>query len=198
MKLKETVFLSTLYAQSHRHYHNIDHINYCLGKLEEIKKESDCEFLTNEIYDIVERAIWWHDAVYNPFSSNNEETSSLLFSDYFSNLEEISLYKFNEINAAILATAHHIKDQTNLSYATQIVLDIDLAGLGDSFFFKKNSLAIRKEFHHIDDKTFMDSRRFFLETLLKRKHIYYTDYFYEKYEIAARVNISKELDFVLS
>lgn len=191
MKVKEIALLSTLYAQSHRHYHDINHVNYCLGKLEEFKdntSSSECPQLT---YDIVERAIWWHDAVYNPFSSKNEENSSLLFSDYFNNVEETTLYEFNEVNAAILATEHHIKDQSNISYETQILLDIDLVGLASSWSrFMKNSKAIRKEFSHIDTDTFVKNHRAFFNTLLNRKRIYYTDYFHEKYEKIARDNIN--------
>ena len=69
LSLTETANLSVLYAQSHRHYHNIIHIQNCLSELEAYKKSELKLEHTPVGLDCIEKAIWYHDAIYNPYSS---------------------------------------------------------------------------------------------------------------------------------
>src|SRR5690606_23429354 len=64
------------YDESHRFYHNLNHIDSCLKLLRKFEHSS----LTPEetCYNIipVQIAIWFHDIIYNPQESNNEERSA--------------------------------------------------------------------------------------------------------------------------
>lgn len=61
--------LLSSYNQKHRHYHNVNHINAVLEHLVQAKH------LAND-FDALEIALWFHDAIYKPFSSTNELDSA--------------------------------------------------------------------------------------------------------------------------
>ncbi|MFO7850380.1 MAG: hypothetical protein R6V67_10505, partial [Spirochaetia bacterium] len=73
----EEVFLmlERLYSQEHRFYHNLEHINDCLRLFDSLN-ESNRNLVQNPLS--LELAIWFHDAVYTPGNSKNEEESALL------------------------------------------------------------------------------------------------------------------------
>lgn len=200
MNLQTLANLTTLYNEPHRHYHNLNHIMLCLGELEKYQSDTKNYDYTEEIIT----AIWWHDAVYNPYSGENEFNSEKLFQSSFDERNNI-MYRSGKpvhvISTAIERTAHHTQDQDliflNFTYAstlyvTKLLLDIDLAGLGsEPVIFDKNSEDIRKEFHFISEKEFLTNRIKFFESMLARKRLYYIDYFYEKYESHARKNMER-------
>ena len=64
--------LIAAYAAPNRHYHNLAHIEDCLDKLARIDGLSATE------REILTEAIWWHDVVYDPRRSDNEELSAQL------------------------------------------------------------------------------------------------------------------------
>jgi len=90
-----------------------------------------------------------------------------------------------------LATKHN--KATNDS-DTKYLIDIDLAILGSSSdrydLYRTN---IRKEYAWVKKSAYAMGRKNILENFLRKKRIYLTDYFYEKYEIAARSNITDEI-----
>lgn len=183
--------LVTLYNQPHRHYHNLNHIMTCLGELEKYKHD------TKKDVSIVEEVIWWHDAIYNPFSSKNEENSAKLFLDSLDPKQRH--WNLNQYVADIIRlTAKHTEDQDlssleeYLSDSAALALDIDLSSLAAPIaVFHKNSDDIRKEFHFVSGKVFAENRIKFLRAMLARKRLYYTDYFFNKYEIIARDNMEE-------
>ena len=186
--LQEQAMLTTLLSQPHRHYHNINHINFCLGELEK------CDGVCHETQRIVTYAIWYHDAVYNPYSSENEYQSEELFYRYHRTPSIFSFEEFDAIGTAIRATAFHTKHQTSLEFSSHLMLDIDLAGLGQSWeVFSTNSEQIRKEYAHVDDETFIYNRIKFLGALKARPSIYYTEFLKTKYEAIAQSNVDIEL-----
>ena len=58
------------YNEHHRYYHTIDHIHYLLDFFEKKNLLNDHELFLTAIF---------HDAVYDPKSSANEEDSAVLF-----------------------------------------------------------------------------------------------------------------------
>lgn len=186
LPLRELAYLTTLYTQPHRYYHNINHINFCLGQLELVPKLDSYE------EKIVTYAIWYHDAIYNPYSIKNEAASAELFRATHTN-SDISVY-INNIEDAILETAYHTDDVLEPTSTTALMLDIDLAGLGQDWeTFSDNGDMIRLEYSHIDDYTFTHNRLKFFEALARKSHIYYTEFFSHKYEVAAQTNVDNEI-----
>lgn len=188
LPLKEQAHLTTLLSQSHRYYHNIHHINFCLAQLELVPELNWHEEM------IVTYAIWYHDAIYNPYSSRNEEMSAALFRTEHCNSHIDLRLHLSSIEDAILETAHHTTDLIEPAHTTALMLDIDLAGLGQSWdTFSINGEDIRLEYSHLDDETFIRGRIKFLEALKARKSLYYTKFFHHTYELVAQTNVDSEL-----
>ena len=61
--------LVSLYSQDYRTYHNLSHIDRMLSWLDKSGGGSDA----------IELAIWFHDAIYEPLASDNEEESAQFF-----------------------------------------------------------------------------------------------------------------------
>jgi predicted metal-dependent HD superfamily phosphohydrolase len=194
--LQEMSMLSVLYTQPHRTYHNINHINECLVELENFHS---VEF-TYADRRIVERAIWYHDAVYNPYSKNNEANSALL-------LQKGYWAEHEEVHDAIIATSRHMitqvgKDKNGhqgpLPLTTQVMLDIDLVGFGKSTpECLANGENVRKEYYKTNDYDFYTGRLKFLREIMKRESLYYTDYFKEKYHEQSQKNLKLEEEIAL-
>lgn len=196
MKPQDIVNLTVLYSAPGRHYHNLDHINWCLAELEQCSTHFG---LSADEIEILKIAIWWHDAVYNPYSKLNEVNSANLFhkncTDNF--IDRMNKPKMHAIMDMILLTARHTSCLSLSNQLEQILLDIDLASLGyDHTTFLRNNGNIRKEYYFVDQETYCKASISFLQTMLEKKRIYYTDYFYDKYEQQARSNMEWQVSFL--
>jgi len=59
------------YSETHRHYHDLSHVNHCLDELKTAE-----HLAVNSM--AVKMAIWFHDAVCDPSAKDNEEKSAEL------------------------------------------------------------------------------------------------------------------------
>lgn len=171
--------LIAAHAQNHRAYHTLDHIAACLRHLDVVQHN-----LKNP--EEVEMALWFHDAVYEPFSETNEEDSAEWAADW---LQDRCAAKavFVRIADHILATKSH---GTPVGLDGQYMLDIDLSILGASpTVYDEFELNIRREYIRVPAFTFRKKRKAILEGFLARDKIYGTGYFREKLEIPARLNL---------
>ena len=77
---------------------------------------------------------------------------------------------------------------------TKYLIDIDLSILGAaSNIFKEYENNIRKEYKWVPKYIYQKERFEVLKSFLRRKHIFYTELFREKYEHQARTNINSVL-----
>jgi predicted metal-dependent HD superfamily phosphohydrolase len=192
--LKEMSQLTTLYTQPHRKYHNINHINDCLAELEDFCHP---EF-TSTPRDVVETAIWYHDAVYNPYSKLNEYNSYKMFEDGCQHRLLHQMVRENTlVSTIIMLTSRHLETHGDLSLEAQVMLDIDLSGFGkDRMTFVQNGMNIRHEYYRTKLKDFLEGRMKFYEALIKRPTLYYTEYFYSKYHTISQDNIRWEMALI--
>lgn len=194
MNLETMSQLSTLYTQPHRHYHNMNHINDSLVELENVPSDL-LKIRQYHFHDrtLIEAAIWYHDAVYNPYSKRNEiESAALLPAISFTSKPGTSFSEL--VRDIILATAKHTITQDGLPFAAQVMLDIDLAGFGkDWYVYSQNGDNIRKEYYNTQDTEFFQGRLKFLETINARESLYYTDYFRDKYHEKSKVNLAQDI-----
>lgn len=191
LPLEEQAMLTTLLTQPHRHYHNINHVNDCL--VEFYRYETDTAMLTYGEADALRYAIWYHDSIYNPYAPHgmNERQSADLFFHKHRQLGDIA----NTVSGAIVKTAKHTITQSNLFKITQVLLDIDLSGLGKPMhIFAKNSYNIRLEYYNTTDMDVVKGRLTFFEKLNKRESFYYTDYFRELYHEQSKTNVALEME----
>jgi len=91
-----------------------------------------------------------------------------------------------------MATKH---PSTPKDLPSQIMVDVDLSLLAVSWpDFVENSGDIRHEDGHVTEKDWRLGRRSFLQSMLQRPRLYFTDYFHELLEEHARENLQRSLD----
>jgi len=175
--------LQQAYAEKHRHYHTQQHINACLAHLDNSKH------LATNPYEI-EMALWFHDAIYQPYSSDNELKSALwakkfLFDNNIDNAIITRVYNL------IMVTLHNGLINTT---DEALMIDIDLTILGSHAdvyqLFEKN---IRKEYRFVPYFLYKKKREEILQGFLDQARIYQAECFYTLFEGQARKNIQKAL-----
>lgn len=166
--------LSAAYAEPHRHYHNAQHINECLEEFDNVRT-----LATNPI--AVEFAIWFHDAIYNPHATDNEEQSAILAAEFNDSAE---------VRALILATKHAKVPHDS---EAKLLVDVDLAILGKSARFWEYDAQIRREYAFVPLEIYQEKRAKILEKFLARPALYQLDYFQGRYEEKARANLREAI-----
>lgn len=195
--------LVPLYNSPGRHYHDLDHIHYLLHKLTEFNSETHS--LTQSQLNILMYSIWFHDAIYSPFpfaQDSNERQSALLFKHIFNEgkIKDLNFEEGEEVNYNIKMTEYHLTDLMAINThgsTTKIMLDLDLVGFAKPFHLVYNDSAkIFREYEvlGLDLDTLLTNRIKFLQALLAKPRIFYTDYFYDKYEATARSNIQEVIE----
>ncbi|MCZ6681812.1 MAG: N-methyl-D-aspartate receptor NMDAR2C subunit [Planctomycetota bacterium] len=176
--------LEVLYSEPNRSYHNLEHIEGCLDLLDEVRVECKNP-------EQVELAIWFHDAVYDARRADNEAQSALM-------AESVAVdaglppETASRVADLVLATRH---DGIPADSDAQLLVDIDLAGLGRTFDqFKQTGALVRREFDWLDDETFYQNQAELFRRLLDRPSIFFTEYFRSRFERQARDNLQKILD----
>jgi len=171
--------LSSQYAQPHRAYHTLEHI-------ETLFAEFDAARQLSQRPEEVEYAIWFHDAIYDARSDDNEERSADLAAEVAAEIG-LSAEFASSVQALIIAT-NHVDVPT--APDARLMVDCDLAPLGCSAEqFRENGMRVRRECDWMSEEQYIARRDAFLRQFLDRPHIYCTDLFREKYEAQARSNL---------
>ena len=112
-----------------------------------------CELLNPEI---VLLSILFHDAIYNPMSSTNEEDSAQLFQKFVqeSGNEKLDAVKGTVIDYILCTKSHNVDDEEKDS-DKMLFIDMDMAVLArDRERYQLYSQQIRQEYIHINDETY--------------------------------------------
>lgn len=176
--------LTAAYNQSHRYYHNTNHITHCLQQFDQAVHltRNPCE---------VEFAIWLHDAVYDSQASDNEEKSAELACQILSAAGGHRTI-IQRVETLILDTRHDRPPNTG---DARFLVDIDLSSLGHSpEQYDQYEKAIREEYAWVPMDLYRQKRRQILTGFLNRPKIYHTDLFSNRYETQARANIQRVLN----
>ena len=139
--------LSKSYTESQRYYHTIQHIVECLELFDQVKKKLNDP-------SAVELAIWFHDVIYDPQASDNEEQSAELMKNTCVGI--LNTVQLDKVYDWIIATKKHqpAKDQ-DLNY----LLDIDLAILGSgSERFTEYEQQIQQEYSWVEPELYQVKR----------------------------------------
>ena len=171
------------YSEKHRFYHTVKHIDAMLSHFDEVIDiaENPAE---------VELAIWFHDAIYKPLSKTNELDSAKWAQEF------LSTQGFHEkgverVYSLIMATLHNGELKTN---DEKLIVDIDLTILGSSpDVYDEFERNVRKEYKFVPSFIYRKKRKALLESFLANASIYNLGYFKDKYEKAARENISRTI-----
>jgi predicted metal-dependent HD superfamily phosphohydrolase len=168
------------YAEAHRHYHNSLHIDECLQEFDRARADAQ-----NPV--ALEFAIWFHDVVYDPRRSDNEERSAEFAEKWLKTPDDLA----RRIRELILVTKTHLPGAVP---DAALLIDIDLSIFGKSERrFSEYENGIRSEYAWVAENVYREKRVAILHQFLKRERIYNTDAFFDLYEIPARRNISNSI-----
>lgn len=178
--------LAGRYLESHRHYHNLNHVSGCLDAF---------DLVADHVFDkfCIETAIWFHDVVYNPKSTQNEAMSADYACSFLSstNIEQKTIF---EIDRLIRLTRHPSNPITD---DEKYLIDIDLATLGaERAQYDHYEEMIRKEYAYVPGVLYKKGRKKILNAFLDCEKIYRTRYFNELLEAEARANIERVLKYL--
>ena len=171
------------HREPHRHYHTDQHISACLKHLDEIQDQL-------EKPHEVELALWFHDAIYQPFSSTNEEDSAKWAAKF---LEQNNANKniIDRVENLILITKHDGKPHGN---DEEILVDIDLSILGaPTHIYDQFEENVQKEYEKVPKFIFRRERRKILRGFLKKERLYNHPHFFEKLETQAKANLKRAI-----
>jgi predicted metal-dependent HD superfamily phosphohydrolase len=172
--------LAAAYAEPDRTYHNTAHVQHCLAELDRSRS------LANRP-DEVEAALWFHDAVYVSWRSDNERRSALLAEAALATAG-VNPAAFHRVAGLILATQHHALEAEP---DARLICDVDLAILGaPAPEFDQFERAIRQEYRWVPDVFYRRSRSAVLRGFLLRASIYQTADFRTRYEQPAQQNLA--------
>lgn len=171
------------YSEKHRYYHTLQHIEQLYFLLEKEKENiADWEALMWSIF--------YHDIIYNPSKSDNEERSAEKMREIATKfgVEKDKIEKsFNQI----IATKKH---ETTGDSDTDIFTDADLAILGSDWNdYEAYAQNIRKEYSIYPDFMYNMGRKKVLKHFLEMENIFKTPVFRAKLEQKTRNNLEMEL-----
>lgn len=171
--------LTAAYSEPHRRYHNLRHIAECLQELDSVRD------LASSL-EAIELAIWFHDAVYDPKVSDNEEKSAMWAEGFLRNAH-VAPPLVEKVSRLVLATKQH---DISSDRDAPLLVDIDLSILGQpEKRFWEYEAQIRAEYSWVEESLFASKRAEILSGFLNRERIYSTDRFYTEYEQQARENL---------
>lgn len=174
--------LQKLHSQRHRRYHTAEHINACIRHLDHYR-----DLATRP--ELIEIAIWFHDAIYKPFSKTNEADSAKMAHLFLSG------HRPDADVAAVttmitLTQTHGQTDDPN----TALMLDIDLSILATPpEVYDAYVRDIRHEYRWVPGPMFRKGRAKMLRHFLAMDRIYKTDALRAAWDAKARVNMAREL-----
>lgn len=171
--------LVALYSEPHRHYHNLHHIADCLDEFDAARHVARHPLA-------IELGIWFHDAIYDPRASDNEEKSAELAEKRITEAggdEDLRA----SVTALVMATKSHGRSAHGSS---PFICDVDLSIFGkpESRFWEYEA-QIRKEYDWVPIAIFAAKRAEILEKFLACGRIYSTQQFFDRYEKQARANL---------
>lgn len=169
--------LVAAYAEPQRAYHSLQHLDECLRVFDEAKAS-----VLIQRPDLVEMALWFHDAVYDPKSSENEALSAQMAMEALGDGEAA-----REIALLILLTKSH---QPGDGPDDAWIIDIDLAIFAQApERVMEYERQIRVEYAWVPDEVYREKRAEVLAGFLKREPIYRTPWARERFEARAKENL---------
>lgn len=179
--------LLTRWAEPQRRYHTTEHLAAVLDRIDELAGHAAEP-------DVVRLAAWFHDAVYRPDRSENEERSAALAERALPELG-IDAERTAEVARLVRLTVTH--DPAEGDSNGEVLCDADLAVLaGAPEQYAAYAAAVREEFAFVPDEAFRAGRADVLRQLLALPRLFRTPEGHDRWERLARRNLTTELDLL--
>lgn len=179
--------LLAAWAEPQRRYHTTDHLAAVLNRVDELSGHAADA-------DTVRLAAWFHDAVYQPERSANEERSALLAEHALAGAG-VPAERAAEVVRLVLITVTHDPEDGDLD--GEVLCDADLAVLaGAPAAYAAYAAAVREEYGFVPDDVFRAGRSDVLRRLLALPRLYRTPVGRDRWEDRARRNLTTELELL--
>ncbi|MFD9481336.1 hypothetical protein [Streptomyces nojiriensis] len=176
--------LLTAWAEPQRRYHTTAHLADVLARIDVLAAHAADPAA-------VQLAAWFHDAVYRPDRSENEERSAALAERALPELG-IDPARTAEVARLVRLTVTH--DPAPGDTDGEALCDADLAVLaGDPGAYAAYAAAVRAEYGFVPDDAFRAGRAAVLRQLLGLPRLFRTPYGAAHWEAPARANLAAEL-----
>ncbi|MEV0442542.1 hypothetical protein AB0I84_11970 [Streptomyces spectabilis] len=176
--------LLTRWSEPHRRYHTTTHLTAVLDHIDTLEQHADAPHL-------VRLAAWFHDAVYAPDRSENEERSARLAERA---LPEAGLTDEDTAEVARLVRLTVTHDPADGDRDGEVLCDADLAILAaPPDAYAAYAAAVREEYAFVPDEAFRQGRADVLRQLLALPRLFRTPHGAAHWEAPARENLSAEL-----
>ena len=173
--------LVAAYTEPHRAYHTVQHLRECFEQL-------DSCLVSPESPASLELALWFHDAIYDTKSSDNEADSAAWFLEVLGDHDESFL---DTTESLILVTKHSAAPETP---DEQLLLDIDLSILGaPTERFDQYEVQVRREFQWVPEEAYRGARLKILREFYDRPTLYHTEHFQRRLAAQARENLARSI-----
>lgn len=171
------------YSEPQRHYHTLQHLGEAMGLL-----QPALGLATHP--GEVALALWFHDAVYETQSKDNEACSA----DWAVAVvrgQGLPADIAERVHGLIMATCHAAQPS---GIDAQLLVDADLGILAaDPLRFSEYELQVRAEYEWVPLPLYRAKRREVLLGFMQREAIYCTDWFRQRLEARARRNLAQAL-----
>lgn len=172
------------WAEPQRRYHTTDHLLAVLDRVDELADHADDP-------DLVRLAAWFHDAVYLPERSTNEERSARLAERA---LPELGIDQARTAEVARLVRLTVTHDPADGDRNGEVLCDADLAILAAApDAYAAYAAAVREEYGFVPDDAFREGRAAVLRQLLGLPCLFRTPHGAREWEERARQNLTTEL-----
>nr|WP_233521458.1 HD domain-containing protein [Streptomyces triticagri] len=172
------------WAEPQRKYHTTEHLVAVLDHIDTLAEHADAP-------DLVRLAAWFHDAVYLPERSENEERSARIAERA---LEEAELPPEGVAEVARLVRLTVTHDPADGDRNGEVLCDADLAILAaPPDDYAAYAAQVREEYGFVPDDAFAAGRAGVLRQLLGLPRLFRTPYGAAHWEAPARHNLATEL-----
>jgi predicted metal-dependent HD superfamily phosphohydrolase len=184
----EWAALVEAWSEPHRRYHDLAHLAAVLGLVGELAGAA-------RDADAVRLAAWYHDVVYDPRRTDNEEVSAERARAGLRGL--VPEDRLAEVVRLVLLTATHDPAPDDADGA--VLCDADLAVLAaPPESYAAYASAVREEYAHLSDAEFTAGRIAVLEHLLGLPRLYRSPAVPAEWTARARANLTAELSLLRS
>ncbi|WP_075027037.1 HD domain-containing protein [Streptomyces mirabilis] len=172
------------WQEPQRRYHTVAHLTAVLDHIDVLEEYANDPAL-------VRLAAWFHDAVYLPDRSENEERSARLAERALPEAG-VGEEKSVEVGRLVRLTVTHAPAEDDRN--GQVLCDADLAILASTpDTYAAYTAAVREEYAFVPDEAFRAGRAAVLRQLLDLPRLFRTPYGTREWEEQARENIRREL-----
>ncbi|MFE9093138.1 hypothetical protein [Streptomyces sp. NPDC007264] len=175
------------WQEPQRHYHTLTHLTAVLDHVDALQAYADDP-------DLVRLAAWFHDAVYLPDRSENEERSARLAERA---LPEAGVSRAGTAEVARLVRLTVGHDPADDDRNGQVLCDADLAILAaPPSAYAAYAAGVREEYGFVPNDAFHEGRSAILRQLLALPRLFRTPLGQAAWETTARYNLAAELDML--